>query len=158
MPLPVRLQVNWVRYLVAELHAVRGELVVFDRFPFDALLPAAGRQSLPRRIGRWAIAHACPRPDLVILLDAPAKVMHRRKPDHPVEVLERRRQQYLRLRFAVPGLRVVDADQPPGELRRRVTALICEAHDGPRGSARTPEAATDDSDVSAQAPASARRS
>ena len=158
MPLPVRLLVNWLRFLIAELHAARGELVVFDRFPLDALLPAAARQSLPRRIGRWAIAHACPRPDLVIVLDAPAEVMHRRKPDHPIEVLERRRQQYLRLRSAVRGLRVVDAGQPPDDLRRCVTALICEAHDGRRGSARNSNVATADSDVSAQAPASARRS
>jgi hypothetical protein len=113
---------------------------------------------LPRRIGRWAIAHACPRPDLVILLDAPAKIMHQRKPDHPVEVLEQRRQQYLQLRFAVPDLRIVDAGQRPADVRRRVTELIYEAHDGRRGPAEIPGAATDGSDVSARAPASARRS
>jgi len=128
MPIPARLVANWARSLQAEWHKARGRLVVFDRYPFDALLPPARPIGLARRAGRWVVARACPSPDVVVLLDAPAEVMHRRKAEHPIEVLERRREQYLGLASRLGRVEIVDAGQPPEELRRSLTELTWEAY------------------------------
>jgi thymidylate kinase len=141
MALPTRLLTNWARCAAAQLHRARGRLVVFDRFPFDALLPSARPIGPSRRAGRWLVAHVCRRPDVVVLLDAPADVMHRRKADHPIEVLEARRQQYLRLASRLRGAHVVDANRPPEELRRRVTAVIWESYRRRRHGPRRPKKA-----------------
>jgi len=50
-----------------------------------------------------------PRPDLVILLDAPAEVLHARKGEGTPESLERKRQEYMALSGVVERFQVVDA-------------------------------------------------
>ncbi len=128
VPLLARLPVNWMRCLSAALHVMRSRLVIFDRYPFDALLPSARPIGRLRSAGRWMVAHACPRPDVVVLLDAPGDLMHRRKPEHSIDVLDRRREQYLELASRLGFLHVVDATQPLGDVRRHVTALIWDVH------------------------------
>jgi thymidylate kinase len=81
-----------------------------------------------QRARRWLIAHACPAPDLVIVLDAPGDVLFARKGEHSAELLERQRQQYLALRNTLPQLVVVDATQEEDQLRRTALALIWDAH------------------------------
>jgi thymidylate kinase len=65
-----------------------------------------------------------PKPDLVIMLDAPAEVLHARKPEATVAWLERRRQQYLELAPVVPQFVVVDVDRPLEAAVSEVVAVI----------------------------------
>lgn len=119
---------QWSRYLTARYHQAAGRLVIFDRYAYDALLPPTRPLSLPRRIRRWLLAHTCPPPDLVVLLDAPAEVLFARKGEHGVEALETQRQSYLALRQRIPQMVVVDATNGIDATRRRVSSLIWQAY------------------------------
>lgn len=102
--------------------AWRGHVVLLDRHPLDALAVQ------PRRTlwgARWerALAHRLsPRPDAVVVLDAPGTVLFARKGEHDPELLERWRQGYRGL--AGDDVHVVDATRPPEEVVADVTRLV----------------------------------
>lgn len=108
---------EWLRQLVALWYSSRGYLVVFDRHFYadyyfsDVAGHRSGRSPIAALHG-WMLAHAYPKPDLVICLDAPAEVLFARKPEATEEWLEQRRQQYLALSDVVPAFVVVDVDRP----------------------------------------------
>ena len=137
------LMTQWRRYVSARRHLAAGRLVLFDRYTYDALLPVAGSSGVLRRIRRWALAHACPGPDLVVVLDVPGEMLFARKGERTPSVLEQQRQSYrdicLRLRSGV----LVDACCDAGQLRREVTALMWDCYrakcrSGPAASAANP--------------------
>jgi thymidylate kinase len=102
----------WWRYLVARYHRERGRLVVFDRYTYDALLPPGRPLTGPQRFARWVWAHACPAPDLVLLLDAPGEVVYGRRGESEPVLLEAARRDFLFLLERIPQLRLVDASRP----------------------------------------------
>jgi thymidylate kinase len=108
---------EWLRQAIASWHTARGRIVVFDRH-FFADYYHADVQERPvargpvRRLHGWMLAHAYPKPDLVIMLDAPAEVLYSRKQEATVDWLEQRRLQYLELAAVVPEFVVVDVDRP----------------------------------------------
>jgi thymidylate kinase len=112
-----RLAEEWHRAVVASVHRRRGSIVVFDRHFFADYYHADVRDgriglSPVRRLHGWMLDRRYPKPDLTILLDAPAERLHARKPDATVAWLEQRRRQYLELADVVPGYVVLDADRP----------------------------------------------
>jgi thymidylate kinase len=119
---------EWLRQLVALGHGLRGRIVIFDRHFFldyyhaDVETPA--RRGSAQRLHGWMLRRLYPKPDLVILLDAPAEVLHARKPEATVAWLERRRQQYLELGAVVPEFVVVDVDRPLDAAVAEVVAVI----------------------------------
>jgi hypothetical protein len=119
---------EWLRQLVALGHSLRGRIVVFDRhFYLDyyhADVEDGRRRGPAERLHGWMLARVYPKPDLVILLDAPAQVLHARKPEATVAWLERRRQQYLELAPLVPEFVVVDVDRPLEAAVSEVVAAI----------------------------------
>jgi thymidylate kinase len=119
-----RLVGQWGRYLTARYYQQRGYLVIFDRYAYDAWLPARQPLNWLKQGRRWLLAHSCPPPDLVVLLDAPGELLHDRKGEHSVEHLEQQRQSYLQLRPHLPQMAVIDARQDADEVRREVIALI----------------------------------
>lgn len=124
--LPARLVAQWGRYARARSLSASGSMVIFDRYPIDATLPATRHAPAGRRAVRWLIGHSVPEPDLMIVLDAPAEVLVQRKHEQPVDVLARRRRQYLGLVERRPGTIVVDATADLQDLRRSVTRVIWE--------------------------------
>ncbi len=116
--------IQWRRYLIARYHQARGRLVIFDRYTFDALLPPRHILSGLGRLRRWLLAHACPPPDLVLMLDAPGEVLYARKGEHNADILEQQRQQYLALRPYLPQMVVVDASHDAERVRREAMAVI----------------------------------
>jgi hypothetical protein len=119
---------EWLRQLVALGHGLRGRIVIFDRhFYLDYYHAdvANGRsRGAAERLHGWMLARVYPKPDLVILLDAPAEVLHARKPEATVAWLERRRQQYLELAPLVPEFVIVDVDRPLEAAVSEVVAAI----------------------------------
>jgi thymidylate kinase len=119
---------EWLRQLVAVSHRLRGRIVVFDRHFFldyyHADVEAGRRRGLAQRLHGWMLQRVYPKPDLVILLDAPAEVLHARKPEATVAWLERRRQQYLELAPLVSEFVVVDVDRPLDAAVSEVVAAI----------------------------------
>jgi len=70
------------------------------------------------------LRRAYPKPDLTIMLDAPADRLHARKPEATVEWLERRRRQYLELAAVLPEFVVLDVDRPLDDVVADVADLI----------------------------------
>jgi hypothetical protein len=112
MVLAGTLVVLWGRYLWAIYLRSRGNLVVFDRYIYDAAVPTPYPLSWPRRVSRWLAGHACPAPDLVLVLSAPGEVMFQRKRTYTAEKLEDWRRHFLALQRRVPELEVVDTTRP----------------------------------------------
>jgi thymidylate kinase len=129
---------EWFRQLVVWWHRERGHLVVLDRhFLFDYLdhdvAPAVGRLPAARRLHGFLLRRVYPLPDLVIVLDAPAHVLHARKGEGTLGSLERARAAYLRGAELVPDAVVVDATAPAEQVLEEVVTAI---------RARTPRAAS----------------
>lgn len=123
-----RLAEEWHRQLVASLHVRRGSIVVFDRhfladyYAYDV----AGEVTRPlsRRLHGFFLSRCYPQPDLVIYLDAPAEVLLARKGEGTLDLLARRRLEYLDLARVMRNFRVVDASRPVDEVTHDVVDLI----------------------------------
>jgi len=90
----------------------RSTLLLFDRYLVDALVdPRRYRYGGPRWLLRlvWTLI---PKPDLVILLDAPVEVLRARKQEVSLDETERQRHAYRQLVQILPNGHVVDAAQP----------------------------------------------
>jgi thymidylate kinase len=111
----------------ARYQQTRGRLVIFDRYPYDALLPARTRLSRRGAARRWLLGHSLPPPDLTVVLDVPATVLHARKSEQAVATLARERLAYVRLARTLRRAVVVDATGPADQVRRTVTALIWQS-------------------------------
>lgn len=125
-----RLLTQWKRYLTARYHQARGRLVVFDRYTYDAWLPPRQRLTWLKRWRRWLLAHACPPPDMVVVLDAPGEVLYARSGEHGGAALEQQRQAYLKLQSHLPQTVVVDVTRDAEHVRREVTSLIWQSMPG----------------------------
>jgi thymidylate kinase len=119
-----RLLVIWGRYLRGQALAGAGKLVIFDRYIYDAEVPTPYHLGPAARLARWIDGHACPGPDVTILLDAPGEVMFRRKGEYDGATLEQWRQRFLGVRRRVPDLEVVDTTRSADAVLRDVTARI----------------------------------
>jgi thymidylate kinase len=119
-----RLLVIWGRYLRGLALAGAGKLVIFDRYIYDAEVPTPYHLGPAAWLARWIDGHACPGPDITILLDAPGEVMFRRKGEYDGATLEHWRQRFLGVRRRVPDLEVVDTTQSADAVLRDVTARI----------------------------------
>jgi hypothetical protein len=116
----------WYGYFIAIRPARRRSgLVIFDRYYPDILVDPV-RYRLPAsslRFARWLTALA-PRPDLCVLLDAPAEVVQHRK--HEVSLPESRRQRlaYLAMFQSMPATLLVNADAPVNQVALRVGVAV----------------------------------
>jgi thymidylate kinase len=105
---------------------VRGGLVINHRYLLDAMVDPrryryAGPIGLLRAI--WATA---PKPDLVIVLDAPADIIHARKRETTLEETTRQREAYLALALTLPNARIVDTSRSPQQTIDDVTNLLLD--------------------------------
>lgn len=115
----------WVGYLTAIRPALRRRhLVLFDRY-FDDLLvdPRRYRFRSPMRLARQ-IVRWIPRPDLVVVLDAPVPTLRERKREVSEAETTRQRNAYIRLAVGTPEARVVDAGQPVDDVVAAIVALV----------------------------------
>ena len=139
---------EWYRAALVALRARGGRLVLCDRhFLCDYyaadVAPRPGR-SLLSRIHGWQLGRFYPRPDLVLVLDAPPEVLHARKGEDSLESLAGRRADYLALKDVLPAVEVIDADRPFDEVLAAATAVIAARIGGvvtPGGTRATSEAA-----------------
>lgn len=133
----VRLAEQLLRGGLARWHRALGRLVVFDRYTYDAWR-SGDPSDVKGRLRRFLLEAPCPRPDLVVLLDAPPQVLHRRQDEHPVDELRRQRDGYRDLADRLPtSVDVVDATRSPGEVAREVTALTWRRYGGTPPAGRT---------------------
>jgi thymidylate kinase len=126
-----RLAEEWYRQIRAWYYLSRGRIVIFDRHFFsdyyahDISLDA-GERSFSRRVHGFMLKRLYPKPDLVILLDAPAELLWQRKQEGTLEALTRRRDEYLKLRELVDDIAIVDATQSEEAVFTEVSRLILD--------------------------------
>lgn len=107
--------------------AARGTLVLYDRHFVDLLVdPKRYRYSGPGWLTKL-IWRLIPKPDLVILLNAPAEVIQARKQEVPLATTRQQAEAYLQLVQSLDYGRVIDAAQPFGQVVSQVNHLILEA-------------------------------
>jgi thymidylate kinase len=104
----------------------RGGLVLIDRYYYDFFVDQRRyRLRVPPVIVR--LGYAClKKPDLVVLLDAPAEVLQRRKQEVALAETERQRQAYRELVHGLKNGRVLDAAQPPDKVGADLNRAILE--------------------------------
>lgn len=114
---------QWLRTFSARYHLLHGRIVIFDRYVYDSWMNKKS-VTLWKRLRRVLFESQLPKPDLVILLDAPGEVLFERKGEHTAVWLEEQRQRYLALRERIPHLYVVDASQPAEQVKNEAIDLI----------------------------------
>ena len=124
-----RLAEEWFRQLVAWNYHRRGYIVIFDRHFYSDYFASDiynndPEKPLTRRIHGFLLEHLYPKPDLVILLDAPAEVLFARKGEGTLELLNRRRQDYLLLGQHLNHFYIVDASQPMEVVVNQIKEII----------------------------------
>ena len=134
---------EWFRQCIIWSYVRRGSVVLFDRHFFSdyyAYDIANNDKSRPwtSRIHGYMLDRWYPRPDLTILLEAPAEVMYERKGEGTVELLERRLQEYRNLRDVVPRFCTVDATQSEEAVTQEVADLIIDFYQDRKGKALEP--------------------
>ena len=108
----------------ARLHLAAGRLVVFDRYTYDAAVHWENVRGPGGRLRLWLVQHVAPRPDVVIVLDVPARTMFERKGEHDVALLDRRRRRYLDVAATLAGAVVLDGAAPPDEVLAAATEAV----------------------------------
>jgi thymidylate kinase len=117
----------WLGYWLRVWPAlVRSTFVGFDRYYHDLLVdPRRYRYGGPRGCARLASV-LVPKPDLWILLDAPASVIEARKSEIRSEEIERQLLSYRELVSRLCGGYIVDASRSPDEVANRVEQIIID--------------------------------
>lgn len=100
---------------------VRSTLVVFDRYYHDILIDARRyRYGAPAWLARW-VSRLVPKPDLWLILDAPAEVLQARKPEVSFEESARQGEAYRGLARELDHAVLIDASLP-------VEAVLAQTH------------------------------
>jgi thymidylate kinase len=91
-------------------------LVLIDRYYYDFFVDQRRyRLKVPPALVRLGY-HLVKKPDLVLLLDAPAEVLQSRKQEVPLAETQRQRDAYLALAHRLPNARVVNGAQAPDKV------------------------------------------
>lgn len=124
---------------VCRWHVGHGRLVLFDRYyraDYHAHDLAGGDGlSLAKRLHGAYLRRWCPDPDLVIVLDAPADVLHARKQEGTLEELASRRAEYLSYARTAPRSVIVDASRSLDHVMTTVVRAINRVLDDLEGRA-----------------------
>jgi thymidylate kinase len=99
---------NWLRHFMARFYKSRGRVVIMDRYPFGETTFDHDQHSM-KKVSRSLLNAFQTRPDLTIMLDAPAHVLFERKGEHNIEVLEKQRRRLKAFISDVPNVTIVDA-------------------------------------------------
>ena len=114
----------WSRYLVAQYHQLRGRLVLYDRYIYEARLPASGGLLALKRPYFWLLAHLLPSADNTVVLDLPGQIAYDRKHEGRPEELEAARRLYARLPEWIGSVELIDADRDTDTVRADLTNIV----------------------------------
>jgi thymidylate kinase len=106
---------------------LRGDVVIFDRYYDDLLVDPLRYRHGGSHVTLRAVGALIPRPDLFVVLDAPAAILQQRKREVEISESARVREGYLAFARAMPRAHVVDASRPLDEVFGQVRDLV-DAH------------------------------
>lgn len=120
-----RLAEAWYRQLISWIFQIRGYVVLYDRhYIFDSATNQTDKADKNRRltskIHHWMIHNMYCKPDLTILLYAPAEILYERKKEADLEYLEERTRSFLSIGKRLENFVKVDATQPIEKVFRDV--------------------------------------
>jgi thymidylate kinase len=118
----LRLARGWLR---ATAQRRRGRSVALDRHPLEATI-GPPTTKVTTRIRRAILSHLLPRPDVAVVLMAPAEVLWQRKPEHSLDEVRARRERYLQLADR-RGFAVVDTTASVDEVVDAIRRIAVEA-------------------------------
>lgn len=109
----------------------KGLLILFDRHFFldVAIDPLRYRYGGPLWFARL-MGRLLPKPDLVILLDAPIEVLQNRKQEISLEEAARQRSAYLELIEKWPNSHIIDVSKPLEQVIREAKQIILRYNNG----------------------------
>jgi thymidylate kinase len=122
---------HWLEFFLGSHLRLRpltcqGGLVLIDRFYYDFFVDQRRyRLRVPQtvvRLGHFFLK----KPDLVVLLDAPAEVLQSRKREVPLAETERQRAAYRELVGGLRNGRIVDATQAPEKVGADISRAILD--------------------------------
>jgi thymidylate kinase len=113
---------QWVRYAIAHLHRLRGGIVVFDRFDLES--EVQWLSSRGSRLRRRLMGIGSPKPQLIVVLDAPGDVLYSRKREHSPATLDAMRYSLQRLTRGLPHVVTVNVDKDLNQVLLDVQGLI----------------------------------
>ncbi len=116
------------------------DVIIFDRYIYDQIANLYSRSAAGRVYARILLKQV-PTPDKAFIIDASPALAFARKPEYPLDFVQRNRQTFLSLRELVPQLIVISEGSPENVkneifghlMRSRIAASI------------SPESTTDDS-------------
>jgi len=121
---------HWVEFFVGAFFRTRpvtfkNGLVLIDRWYYDFFVDQHRyRLRVPLALVRLGYAFL-PKPDLVLVLDAPAEILQQRKAEVPLAETQRQREAYLRLGQRLPqGLIINAAESPEAVVREMRRAVL----------------------------------
>jgi hypothetical protein len=116
------------RYLQARYHQALGRVVIFEGDTYDTLLPPRPPYAWLKASYLSLLAHACPAPDVVLVLDAPGEVIRARQGTKSLEDTQDERQRFVALAQRLPQLQIVDANRAADAVRVDVTDRIWQQY------------------------------
>lgn len=141
--LGLRVSEDLYRLSLAELYARRDYLVIIDRHPYPDYYARRVRATNEwlrwgDRIHGFLLERVYPHPSAMILLDAPAEVLHARKREGSLTAVQARRQEYLDLTqtLAHIDVTVVDAARSEDEVLANLLRIV---RGGPSGEGGGPQ-------------------
>jgi len=105
--------------------AWRGHVVLCDRHPIEVLAIRPRRTALGTKLERILVNRLTPHPDAIVVLDAPADVLHARKAEHPIETLQAWRAGYREV-FEPQGATILSTTSPLDETVPHLSAVVWE--------------------------------
>lgn len=127
-----RVAEEWYRQLIVWTYRFRGYSVICDRHYLFELCPDSRSAQSPdailsQRIHDWLLSKLYPEPTIVVFLDAPAEVLHNRKPEWTPEYLNTQRERILEQGQTTRNFSAVDATQPFDAVLSDVMEIIAGA-------------------------------
>lgn len=105
---------------------VRSTLVIFDRYYYDIIAdPKRYRYGASMWLVKW-LAPLIPKPNLLIVLDAPPEVLQSRKEEVPFAETARQRDAYLQIAHSMSNAYVVDASMPIQQVVTEVDTIVLD--------------------------------
>jgi len=117
-----------------KIHKIRKRevpgVVIFDRYLYDELANLPLQNSLCRHFAKRLLRIA-PSPDVAFIIDADPAIACARKPEYPLEFVNRNRESYLALSRMLPEITVVEGesiDAMEEKIRETVAEKLPVAH------------------------------
>jgi len=122
---------EWYRQFIVWYYRFRRHIVITDRhyyldYYFHHIYPDHVPITVASRLHGIMLAKLYPKPELILFLDASPEVLFDRKREGSIELLEKRRQEYIRLSRVVESFHTLDASQPIEIVAQQATNLILD--------------------------------